>query len=604
MKKCFVYHRVSSDQQLDGSGMARQAELLQQYIEQSNVLETMDDREPVILSDQGVSAFKGLNFSQGELGQWMQEVATGVWDGSVLIVESIDRFSRQNPFVVMGYISELSRHNVAIHDVLARTVISPQNSIMLPMVMMNAQRAYEESKYKSKRIGAGWKKRRELAIENGTIVTSRRPQWIDVQNNQYVLNHKAAVVREIFRLYQTGLGTPTIAQHLQALEKESQEWKFNREWTSESVHKILKNKRVTGAITISEIIRNYDDPNVPMTQNKSEMDVYPVVISKDEFELVQELLKSRRPNAGRARKPKNGDAIIKSNLFSGIVRCYCGQAMFHNIVRSKREPAKGEPFIEEYRYLRCLHEREKLCKNKPFQYEVVERFVVEHIKGLDFSTIIQVKEHDPEVDLVRIQITNEIAHIEEYENGIDKIKKAGKKVSFAMISELEESRERLELLQAKAATFQQVAVDVEFLKNIDTTQLYDVNNIALRNRMEREIAKVVSKIVLRRTGNDYTIDIQYVQNDIYNHVLFVRNEKKKGTFLMSGVLIERVGDAIAYSTPSFMIIQLNELPRIQFTDEPLSIVDYSLLLNYLDNIEGAEPVAIWMRHNQNFLFMP
>ena len=73
---------------------------------------------------------------------------------------------------------------------------------------------------------------------------------------------------------------------------------------------------------------------------------------------------------------------------------------------------------------------------------------------------------------------------------------------------------------------------------------------------------------------------------------------------MSGVLIERVGGAIAYSTPSFMIIQLNELPRIQFTDEPLSIVDYSLLLNYLDNIEGAEPVAIWMRHNQNFLFMP
>jgi hypothetical protein len=129
-----------------------------------------------------------------------------------------------------------------------------------------------------------------------------------------------------------------------------------------------------------------------MTQNKSEMDVYPVVISKDEFELVQELLKSRRPNAGRARKPKNGDTIIKSNLFSGIVRCYCGQAMFHNIVRSKREPAKGEPFIEEYRYLRCLHEREKLCTNKPFQYEVVERFVVEHIKGLDFSTIIKVKE--------------------------------------------------------------------------------------------------------------------------------------------------------------------------------------------------------------------
>lgn len=49
MKKVFVYHRVSSDQQLDGSGIARQAELLEAYLKRTNILAEMDDPEPVII---------------------------------------------------------------------------------------------------------------------------------------------------------------------------------------------------------------------------------------------------------------------------------------------------------------------------------------------------------------------------------------------------------------------------------------------------------------------------------------------------------------------------------------------------------------------------
>ncbi len=400
------------------------------------------------------------------------------------------------------------------------------------------------------------------------------------------------------------MGTPTIAQHLQALEKESSDWKFNRDWTCESVHKVLKNRRVTGSIFISEIIRNYDDIENPVTQKKYEVDVYPVVISKEEFELVQEMLRSRRPGAGkgRTRTNENGERH-KSNLFSGIVRCCRGQAMFHNIVRSYRKPAKSEPFTEEYRYLRCLVERDKLCDNKPLNYDVVERFVIEHIKGLDFSHIAHAQEHNTEHDLIRIQIQNEAAHIEEYEQGIAKYKAEGKKVSFDMLSELEDARERMELLQARAATFKKVKVDMDFLQNIDYSQIYDVNNAELRNRAENEIAKVIKKTVLRRTGKYYTITLEYVQDDIHTHVFFVKEDKKTGSSLVSSVLIERVSDTTAYSTPSFTIIVRENSPRIHLKDEQLSIVDYSLLLNYLDATDGADSIAIWMRHNQNFLFM-
>lgn len=602
MKKVFVYHRVSSDQQLDGSGIARQAELLEGYLERTGICAEMDDPAPVVLSDQGVSAFKGLNISEGELGAWMEQVRNGMWDSSILVVESIDRFSRQNPFDVMGYINALMAHNVAIHDVMANIVISRSNSKDLPFVMMNAQRAYDESKYKSDRIRKGWAKKREHAFNKGTIVTNKRPQWIEVENDKYVLNHKAAVVKEIFSLYQTGMGCPTIAKQLQ--RKEGEQYKFNRPWTGELVHKILTNRRVTGKIFISEIIRNHDDIENPVTQKKYDMDVYPVVINEEEFELVQELLKSRRPNAGRVTVKKDGqeEVLIKSNLFSGIARCTeCGGPMYHNVVRAKRTPKKGDPKIEEYRYIRCLNERDGLCENKAMTYETVERFVVEHLLGIDLSTVIKEQEFNPEIEVLRIQIDQVKDQITNYENGIERRKSTGKPISFEMREELDDAKSELERLLARQASLATVQVDVPVLQDVNVTELYNVNNVDIRTRYENELNKIVSNIRLKRNGNFYTIDIIYKQNELKRHVLFIENKKKEQK-LISEVIIENVDGAKFYYTPSFVISVKDGEIRFQQTKEDLSIIDYSLLLNYVDAVDRCDAVGVWMRNNMSFLF--
>ncbi|HBV9862323.1 TPA: recombinase family protein, partial [Klebsiella pneumoniae] len=497
MKKVFVYHWVSSDQQLDGSGIARQAELLEAYLKRTNILAEMDDPEPVIITESGgVSAFKGHNMLiTSGLGAWMQEVRASMWDGSHLVYENGDRFSRQNPFTVIGYINDLINHNITIHDATMNIIINRENSAMLPMVLMNAQRAYDESKYKSDRIRKGWAKKREQAFNKGTIVTNKRPQWIEVEKDKYVLNEKAAVVKEIFALYQTGMGCPTIAKQLQG--KEGEQYKFNRPWTGELVHKILTNRRVTGKIFISEIIRNHADIENPVTQKKYDMDVYPVVINEEEFELVQGLLKSRRPNAGRVTVKKDGqeEVLIKSNLFSGIARCTeCGGPMYHNVVRAKRTPKKGDPKIEEYRYIRCLNERDGLCENKAMTYETVERFVVEHLLGMDLSTVMKEQEFNPEIEVLRIQIDQVKEQITNYENGIERRKSAGKIITFDMREDLDDAKSELERLLARQASLATVQVDVPVLQDINVTELYDVNNVDIRTRYENELNKIVSNI--------------------------------------------------------------------------------------------------------------
>ncbi|HBT4414067.1 TPA: hypothetical protein PCA87_005126, partial [Klebsiella pneumoniae] len=227
---------------------------------------------------------------------------------------------------------------------------------------------------------------------------------------------------------------------------------------------------------------------------------------------------------------------------------------------------------------------------------------MEHIKGLDFNTIIQENRINPEVELIRLKLEQEREHIREYEHGIKRLRNSGKKVPFDVLVELEDAQERLKALEDKQATFADVHVDLDILKHVDLDALYDVTNIELRGRVENELSKVLEKVELHRDGKNYVITFKYRRVDVLKHVLMITASKTP--VLVSGVCIETVGDTVAYSTPSFDIIVVDggDLCFQPIDDEPLSIIDYSFLMNYVDGTEGADVVAAWMKHNMNFLF--
>ena len=118
-------------------------------------------------------------------------------DGSVLIVESLDRFSRENPFRVAGYIAKLAEHSIDIIDVEQNLVIGTSNPWSSTIASIIANRAHEESTLKSKRIKAAWNSRRRKAEESGQYMIKNTPFWIDVLDDKYVANADASIVREI-----------------------------------------------------------------------------------------------------------------------------------------------------------------------------------------------------------------------------------------------------------------------------------------------------------------------------------------------------------------------------------------------------------------------
>src|SRR5438445_10301371 len=89
--KCFSYIRISSEQQTRGHGIQRQMEASAKYAQDHG----FDLQES--LEDIGVSAWSGANVGpEGALGRFLTAAKEGkIPAGSVLLVESLDRISRQ-----------------------------------------------------------------------------------------------------------------------------------------------------------------------------------------------------------------------------------------------------------------------------------------------------------------------------------------------------------------------------------------------------------------------------------------------------------------------------------------------------------------------------
>ena len=88
-KKCYSYIRWSSDKQSGGSTLARQLKTAHEIADEQ-------DLELVEMIDSGISAFKGKNAKDGELGRFIDAVENKlIPKDSWLVVENLDRLSRE-----------------------------------------------------------------------------------------------------------------------------------------------------------------------------------------------------------------------------------------------------------------------------------------------------------------------------------------------------------------------------------------------------------------------------------------------------------------------------------------------------------------------------
>lgn len=372
--KAYSYIRFSSPEQMKGDSYRRQSEATRQYVLEHG----LDLDEALMFKDEGVSAFKGKHAKVGALSRFLDAVDQGqIRPGSYLILENLDRLSREDVHTAYNLLSSILERGVVVVTLQDRSVYTKasisENFGLLMMSLLSMHRAHQESAVKSDRLSKSWQHKREDAKEKGKAMTSTCPQWLklDKGTGKYlVLEDRADIVRRIFAETLGGRG---------ALAIESQ---FNREgipafgksagWHASYIKKILGNEAVFGRLQ-PHTTKQIEGKRVPVGDYVDAY--YPEIVDRETFYRSQAMRQERRIPGGRT--------VAKfSNLFTGLVKCGgCGATMaFDN---KGTGPRRGT-------YLVCTAAKRKVgtCKRHAWQYPLAQTHILLNLHSLDYRELL------------------------------------------------------------------------------------------------------------------------------------------------------------------------------------------------------------------------
>ena len=197
------YLRFSSPEQAKGDSIRRQTEATELYCAKHGYTLT----EKYRLRDAGVSAFRGANLEPtSALGGLLRQVEQGlIPSGTVLIVESLDRLSREKvrkALTVFLNLIDKGIEIVALADNERRFNADAVDADSMALVgsIMVMVRAHEESLMKSKRVKASWVTKHRLAAQ-GEFIKIQTPSWLAKKDRKYiVIPEKSQVIKRIFKL--------------------------------------------------------------------------------------------------------------------------------------------------------------------------------------------------------------------------------------------------------------------------------------------------------------------------------------------------------------------------------------------------------------------
>ena len=214
MPTAISYIRFSSKKQEEGDSVRRQRQMAAQWLDR-NPEYTLSD---VTYEDLGLSASKGHHLN-GNLGKILEAVERGaIAPGSVILVETLDRFSRLPAIQTLKMLEEVVSKGVDLITLTdgIRYNKDSINGAQLFMLAGAALGAYEYSQNLSKRISASYRGREETAKRGGTI-KRRNPFWLTSEgrlkkDDAGKLALEVLVVQDVFKSFVEGVSIHEIAR--------------------------------------------------------------------------------------------------------------------------------------------------------------------------------------------------------------------------------------------------------------------------------------------------------------------------------------------------------------------------------------------------------
>jgi len=537
IKTAFCYCRVSSGRQKTekgGFGMSRQQALLTSYVEEYKDKDglgyDLNVDHMVFLKAEGVSGFSGKNIKSGSvLHAFITDYKNGKIKNAVLIIENIDRFSRANPNEAAELFLGLINKGCDVHEIDTETVHHRCSD--LNQISAGLTRSHKESLRKQKLSIKNWDQRFEKTVKKQVPLTGRCPSWLRVEKDQYLeITERVTPIRLIFEWYNNGFGQAYIRDRLN-----SEGYTYNgKTWSNWSVHRVLKDERVTGKHRTQSSLRGNFDRII----------MYPVIVTEFEFTRAQQRLTKR----GRDKKiNRRANTVFSGVLVCGL--CKLGHILINN--------ENGN------RFGRCSHAiaGNKRCNANGFKYNVVENALLKHLRHLDFGNYSNPSQ-TVEVD----NLSNELIHYSNYLSNVQKIVDSvdiPNETDYKMLKNLEAKVRELQGKIDDIKSFENVSVTYEdIVKNIND-KLLDVNNIEARQEFNVKIRKIIREIQIFKIQKTVVlVSVSfYVSNDVQWLTINLNDGNVlSNTYLEDKTLVVTLGSEVLTYNNEKRQYYLNSIP--------------------------------------------
>ena len=397
---CISYIRFSSERQSLGSSLERQFQLSIEYAARHGYV--IDER--FVYRDLGVSAFTGEHAKVGDLYRFLEAIRNGkIPKGSILLVESLDRLSRESVLDAFAQFQEILNEGIKVITLCDEMEYTKENlgtdfsKLLISLSIM--MRANEEIKLRSKRIREGFEKKRKNL--SNVKMSANGPSWlklIKATNTFEVITERADIIRDIFQMSFDGHGITTIARRLN--QSQVPAFRSPRGWNHSSVRKLLSSRSVIGEY--QPHIQS-KDMKKPIPVGDVVLNYFPAIIDEEIYYAVQARLSNGTHVAGRTAKIEN--------IFGSMTTCgYCGARM--------DVTAKGKhPNI--VRYLVCSNARSGIkCSYISFICNELEDAFLSYCKEIDIRDVLKLERlHDrARLSELNLQLSSKRGQLNQQEN--------------------------------------------------------------------------------------------------------------------------------------------------------------------------------------------
>ena len=259
----------------------------------------------------------------------IEDAKKGKFD--LIVTREVCRFAR-NTVDTLIYTRELkNKYNIEVYFV-DDNIWTMDGDGELRLTLM-ATLAQEESRKTSDRVKAGQK----VSRENGALYGNGNILGYDRVGDTYIINEEQAeTVRMIYDMYlNKGLGSMKIAKELSIQKRKNASG--NIKWSAERVMRVLKKSTYAGIIAYGQShSNNYLEQKRINNLNRDtymyqKIDI-PVIIPKEEWDKVQEIIANRTKKMGDDLRGKKD---VKE-FWSKKLLCKCGSSFRRNKWRTNK----------------------------------------------------------------------------------------------------------------------------------------------------------------------------------------------------------------------------------------------------------------------------